>query len=262
MKQKIGIVLLLVIIGCSRNPTLRSDIKKGIERTSSAGITAFRREEYESAKVFFEEALKQAYQLYLPLEMVKQYANLAETCLRLGFLQEANTYLQEGEKIASQESIQSFDLLLVRARYFQRCGEKEKAKSSYESVLKYARTKVEKILGRIHYADFYIEQENWREARRILEGAGFSLWFFSDYDILGLYYYSLGLVAKEEKNYERAFQDFRKALAYDQKAENLDGIRKDLAQLGEICRLKGDELKAVYYQEILRFSLDKKEVSR
>lgn len=262
MRGKIAIFLLLVVVGCSRNPTLRSEVKKGIERSSSAGITAFRREEYETAKIFFEEALKQAYQLYLPSEMVKQYANLAEVSLRLNQQEVADGYLQEGERIASRENIRSFDLLLVRARYFQRRGDKEKAKQSYETMLLYARTKIEKVLGRIHYADFYLEEGNVSEARRVLEGAGFSLWFFSDYDVLGLYHYYLGLVARGEKNYEKALQAFQKALAYDQKAENLEGIRKDLSQLAEVYRLKGDEPKALYYEELLRFSLDKKEVSR
>ncbi|MCX7882009.1 MAG: hypothetical protein N2314_02175 [Brevinematales bacterium] len=257
MRHKRVFLLLLIVMGCSRNPTLRSEVRKSLERQSLAGVTAFRRAEYESAKAFFEEALKQAYQLYIPEEMVKQYANLAEVSLRLHRLDAVSNYLETGKRIASQEKVRSFDLLLVWARYLQKCGEREGAKASYELMLSYARTQGEKILGRIHYADFYLSQENWQEARHLLDGVGFSLWFFSDYEILGLYHYYRGLVEKGEKRYEKALEAFQKALLYDRKAENLDGIQKDMAQLMEIYRLKGDESRALYYEELLRFLLDK-----
>jgi len=254
MKRILSVVIWIVmLVGCSRNPTLRSDVRQSIQRQSSVGIVAFRRGEYEAARGFFEDALKQAYQLYLPEDIVKLYANLAEVALRLNQWDEADDLLQQGEKIASQESIRSFDLLLVRARFWQKTGQKSKAREVYESTLTAAKTSAEKILARIQYADLLIEEEKWEEARRLLDGAGLSLWFFSDYDILGLYHYYTGLVARGEKNYDKAIQAFRRALASDQKAENLEGIKKDVAQLAEVYRLQGQTERATYYEEFLRF---------
>ncbi len=259
MKRRIfvGFLLALVVAGCSRNPTLRSDVKKGIERQSLAGITAFRRGEYESARAFFEESLQLAYQLYLPTEIIKQYANLVEVSLRLGQFESAEGYLTRAETIAEKEKISSFDLSLVRARFYQEKGDVLQAQKAYEQVLRAAKTKAEKILGRIHYADLWIANTNWNEAQKVLDGAGWSLFLFSDNDILGLYHYQRGVVAQGRGQYDMAIQEFKKALAYDRKAENLEGIAKDVSRLAEVYALKKDEVWATYYQEMSKTLLDK-----
>ncbi|URA09707.1 tetratricopeptide repeat protein [Thermospira aquatica] len=265
MKRKIFLGLLLSVVvftGCSGNPTLRSDVKKSIERQSLSGITAFRRGEYESAMSFFEEALQLAYQLYLPAEIIKQYANLAEISLRLGQLDKAGSFLVAAETIAGKEKLSSFDLLLVKARFYQEKKDISQAQKIYEEVVQIAKTKSEKILARIHYADLWIASTNWNEAQRILDEAWWNLFLFSDNDILGLYYYQRGVVAQGKKEYDKAIQEFKKALIYDRRAENLEGIVKDILRLGEVYALKNDEAWSNYYQEMAKILLDKNQNPR
>lgn len=264
MRRILVVMVVMGLVGsaCGRNPTLRYEMKKSIEGQTTAGISSFRRGEYQTALLFFQEALKQAYQLYLPQEIVRQYAFLAEVSLRMTNLQQAFGYWQAGEKIARQEGISSFDLWLVKARYFQMRKDANEAMVCYKTALRLTRTSTEKILASIYYADFFLEQQKPSEARRILNEAGFSLWFFSDYDVLGFYHYYSGLVALEEKNYDEALREFRKALVYDQKAENIQGIVKDLMQILDVYRVKNESVQVSYYEELLKKLLDKNEVSR
>ena len=260
-KSIVWLVIGILVVDCSKNPTLRNDVRKNLLSQGKSGTAAYYRGEYELADGFFQDALRLSYKLYIPEEMVRFYAYRAEVALSLTNLTNAESFLQEGERIASVEKIVSFDIVLARARYWHVLGD-EKAVDGYMQALRLAKKSAEKIQVRISLASFWMEKGNYVEARKVLDGAGVSLWFLSDYDILGMYFYYSGMVALKEGRLSDALRLFQRALDYDRKAENTMGIVKDMLQIAEVYRQQGDTAMQRYYEQLVEQALDKNEIPR
>lgn len=257
MKTKILFLITALILflgaGCGKNETIRNNVKKNINEYLALGASDFKKGNYENARIYMEEALRQAYIIDSTESVVYVLQALADVSMKLENYQAASNYLFKAFMLADSEKIKKydFDLYFKMGKYLDRTATNnqgyEAAMTNYQLALKRAQNDGERASAYNSMGITRRKQNRLDEALQLIEKSRALNQGLQDFDSLGDNYYSLGEIYFLKSGYDRALNYFLEALKYDKIAENASGIMQDLERIGMIKAQQGKNAEALNY---------------
>lgn len=260
MKRPLFLLLLFCLfVYCAppaKNPTVREEIKNSTTENMKLGVKEYKNGNYPSARMFFEEALKQAYLIDNTQEIVNILINLCEINLRLENYTEASNQIFKAQYIAAKERIyeHNFMLNLTAGRYYEKVY---KNKRGYELALEFYFRALQEAREDDNRAVVYnsiglikIKQEQLKEAKNWIDKSRSINESRQIYTALGDNYFYLGEIYEKQSNYDTAVKNYLLALKYDKVAEKTMSIFEDLKRIAILySKMNMDEDSLLYFEK-------------
>lgn len=243
--------LLLALVSCgSKNPTVRDTVKKKVSDNRTIGVEEFKKGNYSSARLFLEQALKDAYSVDSVEGMVSALQNLAEVHLKLGNFADASNAVFRARELNEREGLsEDFAVLLTIGKYFERINRTDLSLQFFEQALQTAkkdedRALVQNSIGIVKIRQGLLDEaENWvRKSLAVNESKKI-------HNTLADNYFNLGEIYDKKGDTRNALSNYLLALRHDKISEKSDGIIEDLKRIGQMHQKLGDSPAAVYYYQ-------------
>jgi len=259
MKRKFfALFFIFLIYSCAppaKNPTIREEVKNSTTENMKLGVKEYKNGNYPSSRMFFEEALKQAYLIDNTSEIVNILINLCEINLRLENYTEASNQIFSARYIAKKENIyeHNFMLNLTIGRYYEKAYKNEKgyelALDFYLKALNEAKEDTDRAIVYSNIGLVKIRTDQLREAKNWIEKARAINESRQIYTALGDNYFYLGEIFEKQNNYDIAIKNYLLALKYDKIAEKTMAILEDLKRIALLYSKMNMEEDAIFYFE-------------
>lgn len=261
MKVLIIFITALFLFSCgSKNPTIRTTLKKKATDSYSVGMEQYNQGNLPSAKLFFQDALKNATAVDNIEDIIAISLVLTEVHLNLDENTEASNLVFSAKKLAEQEAIQkfNFEIALTTGKYYDKTHTEkdqrlELALNNYEAAMQYALKDEDKATLYNNIGLVYIQQNKLDEALSIIEKARVINENKQVFDALADNYSNLGNIHTKKGNANEALAAYLQALKHDKTAENSAGIIDDLIRIGKSYqKLSQPDNARNYFQRALK----------
>lgn len=251
MRVLLGILVLFFISCSSKNPTIRTGIKKQTQEYISLAIEQYKKGVLKESKVFFMQALRNSLILDNQETTLFIYLNLAQISLELDETNETKNYIDLAELIIRNENITNYlyQLYLIKGNYFDKIGDNSLALNFYLDSLKYAENNDVKSIILQKIGCIYLKENKLEEANKYLEDAKNIIQNSLLFDKLATIYYYFGELYEKKNEYKLALSNYFIALNYDKTNENVIGIYEDLKKIGIIYDKLNEKNLSLYYLE-------------
>ena len=244
---------LIILLSCASNPTVRDDVKLALNDRVSVGNEEFRKGNFNTAELFFKEALRDAYSIDDIHSQIMILVSLGEVSLAKNDIEKAADRIHLAKEIAEGSSVKKHDFILNIGigKLLIRGGNHDSARNHYYKALKTAGDNKQKAVAYNNLGIVYSRDESGRYDRALeyLEKAVRINSRGPVYNQLADNYYNLGNVYFRIEEWKSAMKYYKKALEADRISENSHGIIKDLRRLAETSLRSGDKENALFYYE-------------
>ncbi|MFW5827194.1 MAG: tetratricopeptide repeat protein [Alkalispirochaeta sp.] len=257
------VLVVVVLAGCSSAPDppdYEVATKNRASQLAEYGNARFEAGDYEMARRFFEEALRENISVdHLP-GIAKSHNSLSRVYAITGNLNEAAERAElalEFSRLGDDQE-QEMQAQVNLGEVALRNGETEAAREAFEVARQIADQRDEPIdpillhnLGTVYAQSGDLDQAEayFEQARAANEEAG-------NWRELASNYYMLASIASRQNDFETAQTRAESALDADKRAEHAPGIAADLFALGKIRARRNDDNDAYqYYLRALRVYL-------
>ncbi len=255
----IFIIFILLFSSCgSKNPTIRNNIKKNISDNLSVGIESYKSGNLESATLFLQQALKDAYSIDSIDDIILVLQSLTEVNLKNENYSLASNYIFQAESLIGMENNNDNNFLIQKTigKYYEKTAKtqedynksyqyyikaSESAKKDEEKAQAYNNIGTVKIeLNQPDEAlEWFIKSKNINESKNI-------------YDSLADNYYNIGDIYEKKGNYAESLTNYNLALKNDKISEHLSGIIEDLKRIASVySRMGNKDVSLEYYNRAL-----------
>jgi tetratricopeptide (TPR) repeat protein len=245
--------MILSVASCAKNPTVRDDIKRSFNERVAMGNEEFKKGSLVSAKMFFDEALRNAYSIDDVYAQILVLINLGEVALAIDDVNGASNNIFLAREIADKSGLEehNFILNISFGKLHIRFNRIDLAKDYYYKALNTAKKDTERAvaynnLGIVYSRDDAVQYE---KALEYLEKAMVINLRGPAYDQLADNYYNAGNVLFNMGRLQTAKENYEKALESDKITENSRGIIKDLRRLASTSLALGNRDDALFYYE-------------
>lgn len=229
----------------SGNPTVRNDVKKRVDDSLTIGVEEYKKGNYDSAKIFLEQALKNAYSIDNGSDIINAMQNLGEISIKLENYSEASNYIFSAQKLAETEKIQTFNFIitLTIGKFYDKTastsGEYKRALEYYQSAAAMTQKDEEKAVAYNSIGISEIRQGNLDEALVWIEKSRKINESKKIYNAIADNYFNIGEVYEKKGNWNIALTNYNIALQNDKISENSSGIIDDLKSIAQVYLNEG-----------------------
>jgi tetratricopeptide (TPR) repeat protein len=244
-----GAVLLLFSCG----PIARNTVEKKIGDNAKIGVEAYKSGNYESAVIFLNQALKDAYSVDNMDEAINVLQNLAETYLKLDDFSKASNYIYMAGDIANKEDIDTYDftIYLTLGNYYSLSTNTDDgfktADIYYQKALKIAKKDEDRALVYNGIGISYSKNGNLNEALDWMEKSRKINESQKLFGPLADNYFNMAEIYEKKNNPKEALDNYKQALKYDKNLEKSANIQEDLKRIGRNYQALNKTGWASYY---------------
>jgi tetratricopeptide (TPR) repeat protein len=269
MRKVIIIISALILFSCGQ--IARNTIEKKIGDNAKVGVEAYKGGNYDSAVLFLNQALKDAYSVDNMDEAINVLQNLSETYLKKDDFVKASNYIFQAKNIADKEDIDTYDFTinLTLGNYYSLSTNSDDsfktADGYYQKALKYAKNDEEKALVYNGIGNSYAKKGSWNDALDWLEKSRKINESQKNYGPLADNFFNMAEIYEKKGNGKEALNSYKEALKYDKNLEKAGNIQEDLKRIGKSYQaLNKTGWAEYYYQKALNTAQslnDQEEVS-
>lgn len=246
----IFILFLLFSFSCSsRNPTIKSDIKKKIDYLINQANGYFQNNQIDKALT----TLNEAYQLSISIDdidrIVKSSLKLVEIYIFVNQPDKAYFLIIFCKKIVEKENKKNYlsSIFFYLAKYYEIKQKLDDAIASYKEAISKATNNLDKSIALNSLGLLYLKSSNFDEALNYLLQAYKINQKLKNYIQLANNAYNIAICYLNKKEFLKSLTYALNALEYDKISENPYNILADCKLLAKIYEALNDIESAIYY---------------
>jgi len=246
----LSLVLLIFNLSCStKNPTIKSDIKKKIDYLIDQGTGYFSENQIDKAILTFKEA----YELSLTIDDTERIINTAlkliEIYLYIHQPDKAYIYLTFIKNLSEREKmLQYYSAIFFQyAKYYELTKDIDNAIANYKEAIKSSKKDIDKSIALNGLGLLYLRLNRYDESLIYLNDAYKINKKLKNYIQLANNAYNIAQCYFFKKEFSKSLDYAFEALKYDKVSENQYNIFEDLKLIAKIYEYMKNIESAIYY---------------